>query len=99
MINQTERVQGDWIMFKVLILVCSMGIAPQDCARDNAVDVIVGPEAANELACGLSGKAYLAGTALVPADGNYVKIQCTRGAPVDRARTEVASETLPSSPG
>jgi len=34
-----------------------MGTAPQDCGRDNAVDVIVGPAAANELACGFSGQA------------------------------------------
>jgi hypothetical protein len=85
-------------MFKVLVLVCSMGIAPQDCEQDNAVDVIVGPAAANELACGFSGQAYLAGTALAPTDGNYVKIQCTRTASVDRAPTEVAGEALPSSP-
>jgi hypothetical protein len=86
-------------MFKVLILVCSMGVAPQDCERDNAVDVIVGPAAANELACGFSGQAYLAGTALAPADGNYVKIQCTRAASVDRAATEAADDTLAGSPG
>ena len=85
-------------MFKVLILVCSMGIVPHDCERDNAVDVIVGPAAANELACGFSGQAYLAGTALTPTDGNYVKIQCMRAASVASAPTEVAGETLPSSP-
>ena len=85
-------------MFKVLILVCSIGIAPQDCERDNAIDVIVGPAAANELACGLSGQAYLAGTALAPTDGNYVKIRCTRAASVDRAPTEAASDALAGSP-
>jgi len=85
-------------MFKVLILVCSIGIAPQDCERDNAIDVIVGPAAANELACGFSGQAYLAGTALAPTDGNYVKIRCTRAASVDRAPTEAASDALAGSP-
>jgi hypothetical protein len=85
-------------VFKVLILVCSMGIAPQDCDRDNAVDVIVGPEAANELVCGFSGQAYLAGTALAPTDGNYVKIKCTRAASVDRAPAETASDTLAGPP-
>jgi len=73
-----------------------MGTAPQDCGRDNAVDVIVGPAAANELACGFSGQAYLAGTALAPTDSNYVKIQCTRATRVDRALTE---DTLAGSPG
>jgi hypothetical protein len=74
-----------------------MGIAPQDCDRDNAVDVIVGPLAANELACGFSGQAYLAGTALAPTDGQYVKIQCTRAASIDRGPIEPASATLASS--
>jgi hypothetical protein len=85
-------------MFKVLILVCSMGIAPQDCERDNAVDVIVGPAAANELACGFSGQAYLAGTALAPTDGNYVKIQCTRASSVHSGLTEAAGDNLAASP-
>jgi len=65
-------------MFKVLILICSMNLAPQDCDRDNAIDVIVGPTASNELTCGFSAQAYLAGTALAPTDGNYLKIQCMR---------------------
>lgn len=72
-------------MFKVLILVCSMSTPSQDCGWDNAVDVIVGPSATNELTCGFSGQAYLAGTALAPTDGSYVKVQCTRTAIVDRA--------------
>jgi hypothetical protein len=75
-----------------------MGIAPQDCERDDAVDVIVGPAAANELVCGFSGQAYLAGTALAPTDGNYVKIKCTRAASVDRAPTEAASDAVAGSP-
>ena len=65
-------------MFKVLILVCAMNLAPQDCERSNAIDVIVGPTASNELTCGFSAQAYIAGTALAPTDGNYLKIQCMR---------------------
>ena len=85
-------------MFKVLILICSMGIAPQDCERDNAVDVIVGPSATNELTCGFSGQTYLAGTALAPTDGYYVKIRCTRAATVDRAFSGAAGDTSAGSP-
>ena len=81
-------------MFKVFILVCAMGIPPQDCERGNAIDVIVGPATANELACGFSGQAYLAGTALTPNDGNYVKIQCTRAASADGAPSEATGDTL-----
>ncbi len=65
-------------MFKVLILICSMHLAPQDCERGNAIDVIVGPTASNELTCGFSAQAYIAGTALASTDGNYVKILCMR---------------------
>ena len=67
-------------MFKVLILVCSINLAPQDCKRDNAIDVIVGPIASNELTCGFSAQAYIANTALAPTDGNYLKIRCMRPA-------------------
>ena len=83
-------------MFKVLILVCSLSIPPQDCGRDNAVDVIIGPSAANELTCGFSGQAYLAGTALAPTDGSYVKVQCTRTAIVDRVSRDVVGDTAAS---
>jgi len=65
-------------MFKVLILVCAMNLAPQDCERGNAIDVIVGPTASNELTCGFSAQAYIGTTALAPTDGNYLKIQCMR---------------------
>ena len=85
-------------MFKVLILVCSMSIAPQDCERENAVDAIVGPSATNEFTCGFSGQAYLAGTALAPTDGNYVKIQCTRAATVDRAPRDAVGDTAAGPP-
>jgi len=83
-------------MFKVLILVCSISIAPQDCERDNAIDVIVGSSATNELTCGFSGQAYLAGTALAPTEGSYVKVQCTRTAVVDRAPRNAIGDTAAS---
>ena len=67
-------------MFKVLILVCSINITPADCQMDTAVDVISGPEAANQSVCGLYGQAYIADTALGAAlrDDEYVKVKCTR---------------------
>src|SRR5262245_43160110 len=73
-----------------------MSIAPRDSERDNAIDVIVGPSATNELTCGLSGQAYLAGTALAPTDGSYVKVQCTRTAIVDRAPRDAVGDTAAS---
>ena len=69
-------------MFKVLILVCSVNLAPADCQTDTALDVIDGPEAANQSVCGLYGQAYIADTALgtkLP-DNEYVKVKCTHAA-------------------
>lgn len=67
-------------MFQILILVCSMSLAPIDCQADSAVDVIQGPEAASVEMCGLHGQAYLAEIALGTRhrDDEYVKIKCTR---------------------
>jgi hypothetical protein len=65
-------------MFKVLILICSVNVAPQDCQRQTATDVIAGPIVSSELSCGLSGQAYLADTALRPTVREYVKVQCSR---------------------
>ena len=66
-------------MFEVVILVCSVSIAPADCQTDNAIDVIRGPDVANELMCGLHGQAYIASTALSPqSTDEYVKVQCKR---------------------
>jgi hypothetical protein len=66
-------------MFKVLILVCSITLAPQDCKTDSAVAVIDGPDAPNELMCGLNGQAYIATTAIAEKrDDEYFKVRCSR---------------------
>ena len=67
-------------MFKVLILVCSVQFAPQDCQKDNAIDVIWGPDATNEMTCAFTGQAYIADTAVGTGVGRdeYVKVQCIR---------------------
>lgn len=67
-------------MFQVLILICSISLAPADCQANSAVDVIQGPEAINEELCGLHGQAYLAQIALGARhrDDEYVKVKCTR---------------------
>jgi hypothetical protein len=69
---------GKCWMFKVLILVCSMNLAPSDCDIKNAIDIMAGPMSPNELSCGISAQAFLAVTALSPSDGEYVKVQCKR---------------------
>lgn len=66
-------------MFKVLILVCSVTLSPNECQADTAVAVIDGPESPNEAMCGLHGQAYLAGTALAEKHKDeYVKVICSR---------------------
>lgn len=68
-------------MFKVLILVCSATLSPAECQADTAVAVIDGPEAPNEVMCGLNGQAYLANTALAEKhEDEYVKVKCSRSA-------------------
>lgn len=67
-------------MFKVLILICSLGTSPADCQAYNAVDVIKAPDAINEMACGLHGQAYLAqlASAAPHREDEYVKVSCIR---------------------
>jgi hypothetical protein len=69
----------DAAMFIVLILVCSINLAPADCQIDTAAAVMNGPDVPNEIMCGLHGQAYIANTAFISErDDRYVKIQCTR---------------------
>ena len=65
-------------MFKVLILVCSMNLAPQDCEIKNAIHVIAGPMVSSELSCRRSAQTLIFRTAVAPTDAEYVKIQCKR---------------------
>ena len=45
--------------------------------RMNAQDVL-GPQATNELTCGLGAQEMMAKTAIGPKDGEYFKIACVR---------------------
>jgi hypothetical protein len=66
-------------MYHVLILVCSVAFSPGDCQRNNAREVIIGPEAQNEVMCAFYGQAYLANTSIGALHhGEYVKVQCAR---------------------
>jgi hypothetical protein len=76
-------------MFQVLILVCSIGVAPADCQIETALDVVNGPLVASEMLCGLHGQAYIAQTSLRPASpGEYVKVKCLRPAKGEMARQD-----------
>lgn len=66
-------------MFQVLILVCSINVAPADCQTNSALEVIRGPETANEFTCAFQSQIYVAATS--PAErrtGEYMKTMCTR---------------------
>jgi hypothetical protein len=80
-------------MLKVVILVCSMQLAPADCQLDTATAVIQGPDASDAVLCGLHGQAYLAITGLATArNDEYLKIRCTHpsSAPaIGRASTDL----------
>jgi hypothetical protein len=63
----------------VVILVCSAAIGRADCQLNTALDVIRGPNVANEIMCAFMGQATLAATALKPRAGDeYIKVLCTR---------------------
>jgi hypothetical protein len=66
-------------MFKMLILICSMNLAPSDCQVNTAISVINGPDAPDPEMCGFAGQAYIAQTALGEQrhDNEYLKVKCT----------------------
>jgi hypothetical protein len=66
-------------MFQVFILVCAIGVPPADCQTNSAIQTIRGPEAPNEVACGLFGQAFFAQVSQQKLrEGEYLKITCTR---------------------
>ncbi len=78
-------------MFNVLILVCPALLLPQQCQVANAIDVLEGPPASNEIACGVSAQEYIAQTSLAPDQGDYLKIQCSRARALHDTLPESAS--------
>ena len=67
--------------YVIYILLCAASTAPGDCDTRSAIDVVLGPEANNEIMCGLESQEMLAKTSLRPRDGEYVKISCARRRP------------------
>ena len=52
--------------FVVFIYLCAASTAPADCDRRTAIDVVLGPQATNELTCGLGAQEMMAKTAIRP---------------------------------
>jgi hypothetical protein len=66
-------------MFTVLILVCSIRLAPADCGIDNALDVISGPAVADQATCEFYGQTLVRERALAGRrDDAYLKVRCQR---------------------
>ena len=84
--------------FVVFIYLCAASTEPADCDRRTAIDVALGPQAANELMCGLGAQEMMARTAIRPKDGEYFKIACVRKVVAwnDEARQEANRGDLPS---
>jgi hypothetical protein len=80
-------------MFKVILLVCAANIAPGDCQADTALYLLNGPDASNEVMCGMQSQAYLAQTWIgqALADDEYVKVVCRRG-PRERVLEEASAK-------
>jgi hypothetical protein len=70
-------------MFKVILLVCATSIARGDCQPDTALYLLNGPDASNEVSCGMQSQAYLAQTWIGQsmAEDEYLKIVCRRAVP------------------
>jgi hypothetical protein len=65
----------------IIILICSvsLSLSRSDCQPDNAIDVVVGQKADNEMLCAFLGQTTIAATELRPRDAEeYVKIMCVR---------------------
>ncbi|MBY6243152.1 hypothetical protein [Methylosinus sp. Sm6] len=67
--------------YSIMILICSLSVAPSDCRPETAIDVVQGPKVSNIQQCGLMGQSTIAGVAIAPRDGEeYMKIVCRRPA-------------------
>jgi hypothetical protein len=79
-------------MLKVILLICAANIAPGDCRPETATYLLNGPDATNEVSCGMQSQAYLAQTWIGRslAEDEYLKIVCLRG-PDRRTRQEAST--------
>ena len=64
--------------FITYIFLCASSIAASDCDARSAIDVAVGPNTGNEIACGIEAQEMIAQTSIRPRDGEYLKISCGR---------------------
>lgn len=64
-------------MFKVLILICAVGVDRSACTPATAVDVVRGPPAHTLAQCANESQSTIAQTSIAPEPGKqYLKIVC-----------------------
>jgi hypothetical protein len=66
--------------FITYIFLCASSIAASECDAHSAIDVAIGPNTNNEIACGIEAQEMIAQTAIRPREGEYLKISCVRRA-------------------
>lgn len=65
--------------FIAVVLICSLGTAPDDCTRETALDVVTRP-VPTPFACMMAGQSVVAREQLL-ADGRFTKVACERRKP------------------
>jgi hypothetical protein len=75
-------------MVSAFALLCAVILAPSECTRANAIDVVALPDAPNELMCMQESMAIVASLAIQPRPDEYWKFVCVRST----AETDVAGE-------
>jgi hypothetical protein len=69
-------------MFRVLILICAVGIDHSACNQKTAVDVVRGPPAHTMSQCMHESQTTMAQTSIAPEPGKqYMKIVCAGDQP------------------
>lgn len=66
-------------MFKVIILICALGIPPSLCDEKKATQILESAEFHNELGCQQNAQPLIAKLAIKPLPENeYMKMVCPR---------------------
>ena len=69
-------------MYKVMILICAMGVDHAACTPDTALDIVRGPPAHSLSQCITESQTTLATTSIAPEAGKqYMKVICTTDRP------------------
>lgn len=65
-------------MFDIVVLICAVGMAPQECQPPTALRQIYMGHVDNELRCGIDAEEHLAQAASMVPAGYWPKLTCPR---------------------